>query len=37
MNGPRLSSLPPGLAHAYQMPPAVAPPAHARIPALGAG
>jgi len=37
MNGPLLSRLPPGLAHAYQMPPAVQPPAHARIPALGAG
>src|SRR5262245_56653437 len=37
MTGPRLSSLPPGLATAYQMPPATPPTPHARIPALGAG
>jgi tRNA1(Val) A37 N6-methylase TrmN6 len=37
MNGPLLASLPPGEARPYQQPPAIAPPPHARIPALGSG
>jgi len=37
MNGPRLAALPPALVHPYREPPAVPPPRHRWIPAIGAG
>jgi hypothetical protein len=37
MNGPRLAALPPALLHPYREPPAIPPPRHRWIPAIGAG